>query len=547
MQLRLKFGIVLLLITLLLSGAIVGGLEYYKNETLDRNRAAVEETSELAAEQIEAGLAERKDYVGFVASQPAAARFDRIGAYLDRILSSKRFPSGQVIAANGTVVAFRGDISRTSRLETVGADRSDREYFRGALNRSAYVSTPEFAEGVDKHLVVVSAPIFEDGELVGVLALSIYVSDRTFLNSIVPLDTSTRNVEVRTGETVLYESAERFERATTASATVDSVGWTVTVSRDRSQLNARLQNLALAQGLGLFVVLLSVLSFGAWEYRENLQQTERLLDGFASLREGDYDHVVELSSAEEWQQISDGFNELTGALESREQAIREREKLLKVLNRVLRHNLRNEMTVVLSYAEFVRTTTEDDRVGSAATDIETAGQRLDEIGRKARRLHETLEGTDPGRVDHVERVDLVEAVDAAVQRVREDYPAARVDTDLPETAPATAIPDVGFAVENVCENAVVHNDAEEPSVEVAVSCTGGPEPRVRVAVADDGPGIPEHERAVLEKETETPLDHGSGLGLWIVYWVVVSKSGGEVEFEPNEPRGSVVTLVFDAA
>lgn len=73
--------------------------------------------------------------------------------------------------------------------------------------------------------------------------------------------------------------------------------------------------------------------------------------------------------------------------------------------------------------------------------------------------------------------------------------------------------------------------------------TDGPEPRVEVGVADDGPGIPDHERAVLEDGRETPLEHGSGLGLWIVVW----KSGGAVEFEPNDPEGTVVTSRFDAA
>lgn len=540
MNLRLKFAIVLVLVTLALSGAIYGGLEFYKNETLDRNQATIDETSELAAEQIEVSLAERMDYVGYVASQPEAAQFDRSGPYLDGILSSSRFVAGQVIAANGTVVAFRGDIDETTVRETVGANVSDRPYFRGALKRHAHLSDPEFVEGNDERLVVISAPIFEGGELVGVLALSIYVGDEEFFNSIVPLNTSTRNVRVQADDVVLYESGGRFAQATTAGATIEPVGWTLTVSRDRSQLNAQLRTLAIAQGAGLFVVLLSVLSFGAWEYRANLQQTERLLDGFASLREGDYDHTLDLSTAEEWQQISDGFNRLTKDLEAREQAIRDREQRLDVLNRLLRHNVRNNMSVVLNYAELIREFSDDDRVESAAEKIQTVGEGFVGTVAKLRRLDRALD-EEPGRVD------LVETVDSAVERVCAEHPSARFDVDLPETAPATAIPDVGFAVENVCENAVVHNDAADPSVEVSVTTTGGPEPRVRVRVADDGPGIPEHERMVLEAETETPLEHGSGLGLWIVHWIVVWRSGGSVEFEPNDPRGAIVTLIFDAA
>jgi signal transduction histidine kinase len=62
-----------------------------------------------------------------------------------------------------------------------------------------------------------------------------------------------------------------------------------------------------------------------------------------------------------------------------------------------------------------------------------------------------------------------------------------------------------------------------------------------VSVADDGPGIPDHERAVLTDGEETALEHGSGLGLWLVHWVV-ERSGGRLSFAENDPRGSVVRM-----
>ncbi|MDX1746566.1 MAG: ATP-binding protein [Halobacteriales archaeon] len=63
---------------------------------------------------------------------------------------------------------------------------------------------------------------------------------------------------------------------------------------------------------------------------------------------------------------------------------------------------------------------------------------------------------------------------------------------------------------------------------------------MEVRVADDGPGIPEPDRKVLVG-TDTGLENASGLGLWLVNWIV-SESGGEVHYEPNEPRGSVVVI-----
>lgn len=98
------------------------------------------------------------------------------------------------------------------------------------------------------------------------------------------------------------------------------------------------------------------------------------------------------------------------------------------------------------------------------------------------------------------------------------------------------------ALEEVVRNAIVHNDRAEPTVEVTVDVDGPPGTgEVAVSVADDGPGVPGAEQEVLTEGDETPLTHASGVGLWLVNWAV-SKSGGRLSFEENDPRGSIVTV-----
>ncbi|MFC7188374.1 ATP-binding protein, partial [Halorubrum yunnanense] len=46
-------------------------------------------------------------------------------------------------------------------------------------------------------------------------------------------------------------------------------------------------------------------------------------------------------------------------------------------------------------------------------------------------------------------------------------------------------------------------------------------------VRDDGPGMPEMEADILETGEETPLNHGGGLGLWMVR-MIVTQAGGDV-------------------
>jgi len=86
-------------------------------------------------------------------------------------------------------------------------------------------------------------------------------------------------------------------------------------------------------------------------------------------------------------------------------------------------------------------------------------------------------------------------------------------------------------VENLIENAAEHNEAAEPRVEVTVETVAGGTESL-LTVSDNGTGIPPDERTVLEKEAETPLEHGSGLGLWVVAWAVRSL-GGEISFETS--------------
>jgi signal transduction histidine kinase len=99
-------------------------------------------------------------------------------------------------------------------------------------------------------------------------------------------------------------------------------------------------------------------------------------------------------------------------------------------------------------------------------------------------------------------------------------------------------------VKNLVENAIEHNDTDAPLVVAFVNRTdAGP---IRMAISDNGPGVPETERAVLATGDEDPLEHGSGMGLWTVKWGI-TRLGGDISFVKNEPRGTVVQLTLPAA
>jgi signal transduction histidine kinase len=210
--------------------------------------------------------------------------------------------------------------------------------------------------------------------------------------------------------------------------------------------------------------------------------------------------------------------------------------LKQVLSRVLRHNVRNDLSVVKTNAQLLA----DEADGLEAERLNTVidkSQNLLEASEKARAVERVLDYDRERR-----ELDLVDAVEDAVSDVRSEFPDATISTDLPEAARAKAHWGLSVALENLIENGVRHNDADSPRVDVSVRVDGD---CVEVRIADNGPGIPQQELTVLERGEETPLEHGSGIGLWLVNWVA-ELSHADLDFE-NTSRGCTVTVGLEAA
>ncbi|MFB6182971.1 MAG: ATP-binding protein [Haloarculaceae archaeon] len=536
MRQRTKLAIGLLLLTFVLLAGVFGVTEWFQRRTVDRTERAVNQTATVTAEQISSLVKTRKDYVGYVASRPEASNFERSKSFLTEFLGNSRFFAAYITDANGRVVDFRGGIAPEVRNRTIGENHADRRYVRAALNGSVYMTDPEYADSTDKYLVLVSAPIVEsDGTVAGTLVGSIYLTPNTFFLPVVPLENSFQTVTIHSGQDVFYEGQQSFENPIAATEPIEGTDWVLTVSRDRARLQRQLRTLLVAQEIGVLFIVLAMITFGAWDYRSNLRQTQRLLDGFDAIGRGEYDYDLSMESGEEWMQISDGFNDLADGLAARERAIREREQRLGVLNRVLRHNLRNEMSVVINYADVIASQADDATLRDAASIISRTGRELAELGHEVRRMEDAMEETD-----ELTRTDLVVVLRNVLEDLQSEYPDVTLTTALPRSAVVVGVPALELAVENVVENAFKHNDGPDPHVGVSVTRA---DETVTLVVGDNGPGLSDQEWRPLVSGEETDLEHGSGIGLWNAYWVV-DQSDGDVEFLRTEPTGTVIRMTF---
>ncbi len=213
--------------------------------------------------------------------------------------------------------------------------------------------------------------------------------------------------------------------------------------------------------------------------------------------------------------------------------LQERTQQLRVIDTILRHNLRNSLTVIGLLAERLRSQAGDEFAGMAERIIENA-RDLRETGEKSRAITSVL-ADQPTRG----RVDIADAARSVVASVREDRPEAALAVSAPERAMAVTTLKIDGAVRELVRNAIEHSDRETPTVEVRVETD---DDAVTVCVVDDGPGMSEMDRDVLRHGAATDdLYHGSGLGLWLVYWTV-SRAGGTVTVDSLEPRGTRVTV-----
>ena len=228
--------------------------------------------------------------------------------------------------------------------------------------------------------------------------------------------------------------------------------------------------------------------------------------------------------------------------------LRKHQRRLSVLDRVLRHNLRNKLNVVVARAEQIEAEARDGQTTDAAAAIRRASEDLLSVGEAVRQFQGVV---DPSGTTQTP-VEIVRVVERAAEGVRETYPGVVVETDCPASATAAGDETLSLAVEELIENAAAHGTATAASAAgveatdgeavVSVSVDDRPaEGLVAVSVTDGGPGLSAAGRQALEHGTETPLEHTDGLGLWLVRWAV-DNAGGEIRIAENEPHGTIVTL-----
>ena len=211
------------------------------------------------------------------------------------------------------------------------------------------------------------------------------------------------------------------------------------------------------------------------------------------------------------------------------------DRRMSLLQRVLRHNLRNEISVISGFADQLTDPASTIPVDICGAKITTAAQKLSRVVESMKQIEETIT-TDS--TAHARR-SVKSAVDRVAADVRRAYPAATIRVTEHTALWVDVNKAFDHAIRHALENGIEHADRDAPTVTVEIDespNTG----RVEIRIDDEGPPIPPMELYALDDHHKTtPTCHGSGCGLFVMKWCLESL-GGELRIEPASECGNSV-------
>jgi methyl-accepting chemotaxis protein len=224
-------------------------------------------------------------------------------------------------------------------------------------------------------------------------------------------------------------------------------------------------------------------------------------------------------------------------LEATNMALTERSSMVSVLNRILRHNVRNETNIITGLATDIREEITDDSLQRDLKTIENRASRLVTISDRTRHVKRLL--TEDS--SETSKLQLPDDLKSHLDRLREAYPGATIsleatcESDVVVRGPSSFPRSLADVIERivVANNESVHIGVTVSREQSQIQEGSG---TVNIEIDDDGTGLPELDVDAIESETETPLQHAEGLCLWCLKWAVVRADG---ELNVDSPAATV--------
>ncbi len=223
-------------------------------------------------------------------------------------------------------------------------------------------------------------------------------------------------------------------------------------------------------------------------------------------------------------------------LKEYEETLEEQRDNLQVLNQVVRHDIRNNLSIIKMYAELLEEDVESDDLDTIIEQTEDAI----ELSKSAKDLTNVMLEDSP----ELDETDLGSLLDEIIDNHRSAFPESQIINNADDQMDVLADEMLSAVFRNLLKNAILHNDKDMPTVEVTTEYR---DTVVRITVADNGPGIPDDMKEEIFAKGETGLEsEGTGIGLYLVQRLV-NRYRGDVWVKDNDPEGSVFIIELPIA
>ncbi|MDD1771788.1 MAG: HAMP domain-containing histidine kinase [Methanomassiliicoccales archaeon] len=200
---------------------------------------------------------------------------------------------------------------------------------------------------------------------------------------------------------------------------------------------------------------------------------------------------------------------------------------MRLINKTMRHDMMNEMTIVSGALQLYRSKHEERKLDMAENSVI-----------RSIRLIEDMKELESG---------IMANKASETVRVRETITKVLSTFDLPSSIEGEEVlvtADAAFhsVLENIVRNAIKHGKTDRVHVSIRINghnCT--------VSVMDWGKGIPDSIKTkIFEEGFSYGSTSGSGLGLYIVM-KVMKRYGGTIGVRDNVPNGAIIDLTLPIA
>ncbi|NMC76524.1 MAG: PAS domain-containing sensor histidine kinase [Candidatus Methanofastidiosa archaeon] len=209
-----------------------------------------------------------------------------------------------------------------------------------------------------------------------------------------------------------------------------------------------------------------------------------------------------------------------------ENNLRSANETLDIINKVLRHDILNDLTVALNYCDLIKT--EDQTTKNIVMQtISKCVDLIEKTGELEKAFNKKINSNDVKLFD----------INVKIAELVKHYPEININT----LGGCKILVDESITTvfDNIIRNAKMHGKAN--NINITLKKEGN---NCEVWISDDGIGIPdEYKDKIFNEGFSQGPNRGSGLGLYISK-KILERQGGNIKVIDNKPRGSIFILTF---